>query len=91
MGAQSSNLTMLTPSSNRGRRFTHEQRTAHNLHGRVPSGPPLTLVQDVSRIVEALDNVPGTGASKEIVRYEALMHVLERDETLFFAATQMTW
>lgn len=70
------------------RRTTFAQRDSHNLHGRVPSGPPLTLLQDVKRTLESLKNVPGTGKERELVRYEALMWVLNSDEELFFATAQ---
>lgn len=74
--------------TNRGRRYTNAERDALRLHGRVPPGPALTLAQDVARVHAALLSAPGEGAERAIVRYEALMHVLERDEALFFATAQ---
>ncbi len=70
------------------RRTTSAHRDTHNLHGRVPAGPPLTLLQDVKRTLLALQNAPGAGKERELVRYEALMWVLNSDEELFFATAQ---
>lgn len=81
-------MAALSARTNRGRRYTTAERDELRLHGRVPPGPAITLAKDVARVVDALDRVPGTGVARDIVRYEALMHVLERDETLFFAVAQ---
>lgn len=71
------------PSQNRGRRYSTAERLEKNLLGLVPSGGPRPLSAEISRLLISLKE-----CTSVLHRYEVLMHILETDEELFFAAAQ---
>lgn len=78
-----SGYALLTDSArNNHLRFSLEDRQTQNLIGLLPPAQ-LSLHQQVAHLISNLRNSP-----TPLTRYELLMNLLSRDETLFFAATQ---
>nr|AIT70099.1 malic enzyme [Dumontia simplex] len=78
-----SGYTLLTtPATNRDLRFTPAERAAANLTGLLPPAHR-TLHHQIQHLLQKLRASPTS-----LTRYEILLNLLARDETLFFSAAQ---
>lgn len=74
---------LVTPHTNRGRRFTMAERDARSLHGFVHPRGPRSMSDEVARVLAAVNGCDGA-----LRKYEMLLNLLARDEALFFATAQ---
>lgn len=81
-------LVMQTALRSGARRYSLAQRDSLGLHGRVHPRPPLSLEEDVARLMVSLREIDGEPSKAQLRRYELLMHTLDRDMALFFAAAE---